>query len=483
MFNLIPFTGSWGKMAYCDLDVLLVTKMDWMIFMSIDEKNLVSFPKNLFILSIYCILPMFMNKKYFIFPLKKIFFILFFIFQSQAKADSSSADRIKTCLPHVKRNLQQNLNIRVSEGDLEISDDGQIIKLSSEVLDSSTRFQHYPHIFFDQIKWCPIMESFDLVVSHLSKIGFDPSEMNQFLKKRLHQAEVAELPALKYQIGESWDRKPLKTVLEQDPNPILGKLSKSYILAQYYKPLADGKEKYIYWTGSVYFGSFDKYEVFSLPYHALIEEGSEEIVTCNNFKFSSPAIKKKKIPGHRQILSLPSVDIVFCLLDLRDTDHNLIATEIDWSQDFHEQIELITLGTGSHNPSGETEITIDFSHECRSLVPLTEAQYYGPDKRFPGNYRLAMGCDVSKGNSGDGVFEKQTGKYIGMVTTTSLYTFPQLASSVMDGTLETQRLYGETSHIIPIPLIKETLEKLLESNETPLEQKDFVRWLLEQKHH
>ncbi len=76
-------------------------------------------------------------------------------------------------------------------------------------------------------------------------------------------------------------------------------------------------------------------------------------------------------------------------------------------------------------------------------------------------------------------FEKQTGKYVGMVSSTNQYTFPHLAQKAMNTSLETQRLYTETSHIIPIPFIKEAMEKLLESDKTPLEQKDFIHWILQ----
>ncbi len=391
------------------------------IFMSIDKKNLVSFPKNLFILFIHCILPVFTTKKYFVFSLKKFFFILFFIFQFEAKANSSSEDRIKTCVPHVKRNLQQNLDILLNEEVLKFSlNDGQIIKLSSEFLDSSSRFQHYPNIFFGQIKFCPTMESFDLVLSHLSKIGFNPMEMYRYLKKRLYQTEISELPVLKYQIGESWDRKDLKSLLEQNenPNPVLKNIRNSYALAEHYV-LLNGEEQSMGWVGSVYFGFFRGYGVFSLPYHGLVQERSGEILNCNNFKFSSPAIKRKKIPGFKQILSLPTEDIVFCLVDLGDTKHHLVASKINWDQNFREQVELITLGIGFHNfvkinqdqnfreqrdSFIKTSITVDFSHECRSLVSLDESRYYKEDKIYPGIYHLAMGCDVSDGNSGDGVF-------------------------------------------------------------------------------
>ena len=435
-----------------------------------------------------------------------IFFILFFVFQSQAKVDSSFKDRIRTCLPHVQRNLRQNLNILINEGVLEVSDDGQITKLPTEFLDSSSRFKHYPIIFFDQIKWCPAMEVFDLVVSHLSKIGFDPGKMDQYLKKRLYQGEVSDLPVLKYQIGESWDRMYLRDLLEQNPNPspiIMGTLksnpifiserrAKSYTLAQQYYTLEELQElqlsekQALHSTnraGSVYFGSFNGYGVFSLPYHALFDRESDKIVSCNHFKFSSPAVRKKKIPGFKQILSLPHQDIVFCLVDIKDTGHNLVAAKINWDQDFREQVEFITLGVGSYydeSPYKVPGITVDFSYECRSLVPLTETQYYRPFKHLPGNLRLAMGCDVSHGNSGDGVFEKQTGRYVGMVSSTSQYTFPHLASKAMNASLEKQRLYNETSHIIPIPLIKEAMEKLLKSDEIPSEQKDFIHWILQQ---
>ena len=416
-----------------------------------------------------------------------LFFIKLFmipiLFSTNVFATSVSEDKTRTCLPHVQRNLQQNLDILIGEGDLEISDDGQIIKLSQEFLRSSPRFLSYPMIFFGQIQFCPTPEVFDLVISHLSKIGFDPIRMDRFLKKKLHQEEISDLPVLKYQIGESWDRKLLKPLLEQEPNPILEKLAKSYALAQYYELLM-GKDHPTNRSGSVYFGSFKGYGVFSLPYHGLIQKNNPtkiKTATCNDFKFSSPAIKKKRIRSHKQILSLPNEDIVFCLVDLKDTDHNLIAAKINWDQDFQKPVELITLGIGSRFPNDGFGITVDFSHECRSLVPLKESQYYQPDNKIdPGNYRLAMGCDVSHGNSGDGVFEKQTGKYVGMVISTSRYTFPHLASRAMNGTLEKQKLYRETSQIIPIPFIKEAMEKLLESDDTPLEQKDFIHWIFSQ---
>lgn len=318
--------------------------------------------------------------------------------------------------------------------------------LTLEQLYGDPRFRNFPAISFEQIKWCPKMESVDSAISFLTKVGFKAHNMDTYFKHLLYLSGNKELIVLKDQVGDEDGRQNFKKWL--DAHPKNKDLLSHYAMAVYKNPV---DEKIKARAGSNYVGTRGNKAVFTLPYHALFVDDLKK--SCADFEFYFPKAPQYPLKGQKNLSEVPSMDIVFCELTLTENHTALQPATLDASE-IAKNTPLMTLGVGTDKTTKKLELTIDASNECQSLVHSNEGSSYNSGVLDTMTWRWAMGCDVSEGNSGDGIYHRESGKLIGFITARSKYIYQSLVTKVFAGSLSSERLYMETSHFVPLSEIK-----------------------------
>ncbi|MBY0384545.1 hypothetical protein K2X05_05250 [bacterium] len=351
------------------------------------------------------------------------------------------------CYKHVIRNHEKRLVRLEQEGVIVRDKNGNLQPtLTIEELYADPAYRNYPAISFEQIKWCPKMESVNTAISFLTKVGFKAHNMDTYFKGLLYLSYNKDLPVLKDQIGVEDGRQSFIKWTEQNPNQKT--LVSHYAMAVYKNPV---DEKIQARAGSNYIGNRGKSAVFTLPYHALFVDGNKK--TCADFEFYFPKAAQHPLKAQSTLSEIPKMDIVFCELILTENQKELKPALLD-SSEVLKNTPFMTLGVGTNKTSQKLELTIDASSECQSLVKSNEGNSYDSGVIDTETWRWAMGCDVSAGNSGDAIYHRETGKLIGFVTARSKYIYQSLAPSVFAGSLDLERLYMETSHFVPLSEIK-----------------------------
>ncbi len=359
------------------------------------------------------------------------------------------------CSQHVANIYERRLVKLAEEGVIKKDEFGAWqTTLTKEELFSNRRFRNFPAISFEQIKWCPKLNAVESSLSFLEKVGFQPKNIDSYFKKLLFMSKNKDLVVLKDQVGLENGRRSLKTWIEQNPEQ---KSLRSHYAMAIFKDPKDQKIKAR--AGSNYIGNRGGHAVFTLPYHALFVD--EQKKSCADFEFYFPNAPQHPLKAQKTIAEQGSLDVVFCEIALTENHKDLSPASLDASEVTH-LTPLLTFGVGTLETSKKLELTIDASPECKSLVHPGQCQLYDSGVIDTVTKRWAMGCDVSAGNSGDGVYNRANGRLIGFVTTRSGYVYQSLASQVFSNGLSLERLYMETSHFVP-------LHEILKQSQLPVE--------------
>jgi hypothetical protein len=95
-----------------------------------------------------------------------------------------------------------------------------------------------------------------------------------------------------------------------------------------------------------------------------------------------------------------------------------------------------------------------------------------PDELNPGSYQawsFANGCDVSHGDSGSAMVDRDSGDVVGIIWTGRIPKTPDIQDSkVLDDLLRTQspRIWKELSYAVPAAKIREVLQRILNEDST-----------------
>jgi hypothetical protein len=394
-------------------------------------------------------------------------FLVNVAWQTSAWAVSSLPDN---CIAHSDRIHTTRLNNLLAEGVVSQTQDGQIHPtMTAEQLYSDPRFRNFPAISFELLRWCPTPEVIESSLVFLQKVGFDKKNIDSYFKKLLNLAENTNLVVRKDQVGAKLERIVFQNWLKEQNNENSKTLLASYAMAVFKDP-ADGKIKAR--AGSTMIGVYKNQAVFTLPYHALFV--NDQKLACENFEFYFPKAPSAPAKATQTFLIVPTMDAVFCGLTLDERHLALKAAAMD-SGPIAKHTTLLTVGVGTDPQTKKLSLTVDASDECRALVNEDQGLIYESGVLDTNTHRWAMGCDVSEGNSGDGIFRKTDGKLVALVTSRSPYTYQIYASDIFKNTLSLERLYLETSHFVPIHQIKEAMTQM-PVNTISTEQRQWILW-------
>lgn len=161
-----------------------------------------------------------------------------------------------------------------------------------------------------------------------------------------------------------------------------------------------------------------------------------------------------------------------------------VGANFDFSSPLRKGQELLTVGFGlANNPL--RQLVGNSDSDCKVFSPDNEFRFMAdPDQLNPGTYSawsFANGCDVSHGDSGSAMVDRETGRPVGIIWTGRIPKAPAVQSSeYLDSLLNSQgpEVWEELSYGVPAAKIKTTLESALASPSTPETTKEILADLL-----
>ena len=238
--------------------------------------------------------------------------------------------------------------------------------------------------------------------------------------------------------------------------------------------------------------SFDESAIAALPTLKTIAEGTvfiggatgfylgkfagEHLVATNNHVCPSARICErgsvnftrlnKRIPLKKLLGTYPSIDLAIVSISPNDRDLDLLSTvknPFDFDLALYPGQELITVGYGIANNPRRRQVG-NWDSDCRVFSGEGEFRLMkDPDSLNPGQYEtwsFANGCDVSHGDSGSAMIDRETGRVIGIIWTGRIPKSSSVQDSeYLDTLLEnpSEEIWTELSYGVPAVKIREKL--------------------------
>ena len=220
-------------------------------------------------------------------------------------------------------------------------------------------------------------------------------------------------------------------------------------------------------TGFV-LGKFGNEWVLATNYHVCPEawdcEGSRVTFTLGNIR-----VYIKKF-----LRSYTAIDLALLTLDIQPGSEEeaylqKYAKNFAFTEGFSAGEELVTVGYGSAgNPM--QSLVGNWDYDCKIFSQSGDMRFMNdPDAFNPGSYTvwsIATGCDVSHGDSGSAMVNRQTGAVKGIIWTGKFPKIENIQSSAyLDELLKTntEEVWTELNYMVPaqqiLSILKDSVQK------------------------
>lgn len=270
-------------------------------------------------------------------------------------------------------------------------------------------------------------------------------------------AEAIEADKLRsiddYRVGDEWGKKPIST---EDMTKIPALDRAAHATAR-----VGGA------TGFV-LGKFGNDWVIATNYHVCSEawdcEGYRVTFSLGNFR----------VPIKKFLRSYTAIDLALLTLEVEPGSKEeeylqKYAQNFAFNESFTAGEELVTVGYGSAGNPSQTLVG-NWDYDCKIFSQSGDMRFMNdPDAINPGQYTvwsIATGCDVSHGDSGSAMVNRQTGAVKGIIWTGK---FPKIeniqSSNYLDQLLKTnsEEVWTELNYMVPaqqiLSILKDSVQK------------------------
>lgn len=254
-----------------------------------------------------------------------------------------------------------------------------------------------------------------------------------------------------YQIGSEWGKKP---VLKAD----LAERSPAFRRAALATARVGGG------TG-FYLGKFGGFHWVATNHHVC-----PSAWRCVGGKASFALLEKsysvKQLVGH-----WTEIDLALLIIDVPSSDESMMAEvgrPFFWGESLDAGDPLLTIGYGvAGNP--RRQLMANEDADCKVFSQRGEYRWMGdPDQYNPGEYKawsFSNGCDVSHGDSGSAMIDRESGQVVGIIWTGRI---PKAKSIQNSGYLDqifrqrSEEIWQELSYAVPASKIHEVLTEVVQ---------------------
>ncbi len=226
---------------------------------------------------------------------------------------------------------------------------------------------------------------------------------------------------------------------------------------------------------SFYIGDYEGYHVVASNNHVCPTSCLGKSVRFPILNFSAKVIKF--------FGTWTDIDMSLMAIELTDEQAAALkpfARPFDFNRAIETGEELITVGFGrGDNPNGYLVANED--SDCKVFSGKDEFRFMrDPDELNPGRYEVwsfANGCDVSHGDSGSAMVDRQSGNVIGIVWTGRIPKSEKVQhSDYLDNMLAThsEEIWKELTYAVPAAKIREFLRVVLTGGALDAESKAVI---------
>lgn len=258
-----------------------------------------------------------------------------------------------------------------------------------------------------------------------------------------------------YRIGDEWGKHAVK----------LGDLSSTPQLER----AAEATAK-LNGATSFYLGKFAGKHVLATNHHVCTST-SACVQKSATFPLLSKSARVTQTLG-----SWDSIDFSLHVIDVKPTDEAAllaVAANLDWHAPIYQGQPLFTAGFGiADNPF--RSLQANFDGDCKVFSGEDEFRFMGdPDQLNPADYKawsFSNGCDVSHGDSGSAMVDRDTGKPVGIIWTGKIPKAAAVQSTAhLNDIFQTrsEEIWTELSFAVPAAKIREKLAQVAADPATP----------------
>ncbi len=220
-----------------------------------------------------------------------------------------------------------------------------------------------------------------------------------------------------------------------------------------------------------YLGKFGDAHVMATNHHV------QPSMSCSGRTATFPLLDNLRFSCQRVFGTWPNVDLALFEITVQRPEDEAklasVAANFTFDSEIEKGEELITIGFGVAGNSQRVMMG-NADSDCRVLSKTAEYRLMAdPDELNPGSYKawsFSHTCDISHGDSGSAVVDRQTGRPVGIVWTgripkkaavqSSAYLAEALATDHPD-------VWTEMNYAVPASKIREQIEGVIATPSTP----------------
>lgn len=237
------------------------------------------------------------------------------------------------------------------------------------------------------------------------------SNQTRSIRNTPSSLEAASTSIKDYQIGPEWGKTAINAAYLAKASPQLQKAAR-----------ATAKVSFGFSGGATAFVIGEKNgEIRLATNHHVIGNASG----CRSARISFPLLNIKNLSCDKIIGTWTDLDLtVFTVKGFtaaQRQDLLRVATDFSYTTPVRKGQNLMTIGFGTAGNPGQQNMMAELDSDCKVYSKDNESRYIAdPDEVNPGPYKtwaFSMGCDVSHGDSGSAMFDRQTGAVVGLLFT------------------------------------------------------------------
>lgn len=268
-----------------------------------------------------------------------------------------------------------------------------------------------------------------------------------------------------YQIGDEWGKKPVTRAMMDNHSPAFTRAA-----------LATAR---VGGATGFYLGKFNGHHVMATNHHVMTGPGF-----CNAHRKVTFPILGKSFACEKFFGDWTGIDLALFAIEVTNKDDEDQLARIGRNFNFRVTLtpgqDLLTIGFGVFRNERRALVAVEDA-DCKVFSDKNDARFISdPDRINPADYKawsFATGCDVSHGDSGSAMVDRNNGDVVGIIWTTATQKPERIrSSSHLDDVLKRQNqddIWNWLSYAVPAPKMKEFLEDFLSKNQLPDE--DAVR--------
>jgi hypothetical protein len=232
-----------------------------------------------------------------------------------------------------------------------------------------------------------------------------------------------------------------------------------------------------------YIGFFNGFHVVATNHHVC-----PSVAACLNSDVRFPMLDNRTFEVTKVFGTWDSIDLALLAIDVRDQTEADLLAEVANNFEFNEApghgSMLTTMGFGIANNPGR-QLFANQDSDCKVFSRPDDIRLMAdPDELNPGPYKawsFSNGCDVSHGDSGSAMMDRETGKIVGIIWTGKIPKNPKVRDAGYTDRVFAEysaEIWTELSLAVPAVKMKEVLEEVAANGSTSEETATTINAVL-----